>query len=255
MSKAIYQNAKVTPFASVLSQIPISAKLGQHKTSERLEDTIQRIKDIAYQEGFRLGQDQGFSLGFGEGKRAGYGEGITQANEEIEHFRSGEMEVFAQEVEHIRDELQEAIESWFKTTEEAFADQALEVVRRVLFSELQISRESAIAIAKEALKHVTHASHARIRINPTDSVYFLEHRELLLQASNCLRDCEITLDPTIGAGCIIETDGGRIDARVEKRFELIENEFYAGGVRPDDEQIPSEPDLRLEPNQDHRGIA
>lgn len=234
MSSAIFQNIQTSSFLSILSEIPIGADIGSGKnmTSERLEDTIQRIKDIAYQEGFRSGQDQGFTLGKSEGKRAGYSEGIEQANEEIEHFRKGEIEVFSQEVEHIRDQIQEAIENWFVKAEQEMAAKAMEVVRQLLFAELAITRESALSLTKEALKHVTSASHARIRINPVDSVYFLEHRELLLHASSCLRDCEIVVDPSIQAGCIVETDGGMIDARVETRLELIENEFYGVDSNP-----------------------
>jgi len=228
LSSAIFQNIKTSSFLSILSEIPLSADIGSGKkmTSERLEDTIQKIKNIAYQEGFRSGQDQGFTLGKSEGKRAGYAEGTEQANEEIERFRKGEIEVFSQEVEHIRDQIQEAIDDWFVKTEQEMASKAMDVVRQLLYAELAITRESAIAITKEALKHVTSASHARIRINPVDSVYFLEHRELLLHASSCLRDCEIIVDPSVKSGCIVETDGGMIDARVETRLELIENEFY-----------------------------
>lgn len=220
---------KVSSFASVLSSIPIETNISGMKSSERIEEAIERIKDLAYQEGFREGQDAGYSLGVSQGKRDGYRDGMTIGEEETKLALDAEMRLLAGEIQQIRDQLQVAIDDWFRASEEKMTDLAMGIVRQVLNTELSISRESALSITKEALKHVTHASHARIRINPSDSIYFIERQELLLQMSSCLRDCEIVSDPSVQAGCLIETDGGLIDARVETRLELIENELFADG--------------------------
>ncbi len=68
---------------------------------------------------------------------------------------------------------------------------------------------------------MTHSRHARIRLNPFDGAILQNHRTELLAASGSLRDIELVDDPTIVGGCVIETEGGLVDATTETRLELL----------------------------------
>jgi flagellar assembly protein FliH len=223
--QVVWNSAAVTPFESVLSTIPEGALVSRDLASERLEDMLERIREEAYHAGFKEGYEAGVTLGKAEGRRAGYMDGLAQAQEEMQEQVRGEAMVFANEVQQIRDELDVAIKQWFVRSEEALTDLSIEAVKRVLRAELSQSRESVKAIVKDALREITHANHARIRVNPSDSAYFLEHRDILFEAGSNLRDCEIVPDPTVAAGCIIETEAGIVDARLQVFENSLETNF------------------------------
>jgi flagellar biosynthesis/type III secretory pathway protein FliH len=62
-------------------------------------------------------------------------------------------------------------------------------------------------------------------INPADFALFESHRDALMVQSRELESIEIVQDNTIKSGVMVETDAGLIDATVQTRLELIDNEF------------------------------
>ena len=101
----------------------------------------------------------------------------------------------------------------------------MEVVRQILAAELELNQKYALEIAKDVLQHITHARRARIMINPADFELFESHREELVLQSRELENIEIVQDSSIQSGIVVETDAGTIDATLETRLELIDNEF------------------------------
>jgi len=62
-------------------------------------------------------------------------------------------------------------------------------------------------------------------INPADFALFESHREELSLQSRELDNIEIVQDASIKSGIVVETDAGIIDATLNTRLELIDNEF------------------------------
>ena len=101
----------------------------------------------------------------------------------------------------------------------------MEIVQRILATELQVNQQAALGICKEVLHHVTHAKQARVYINPSDYALFESHREELVKQSRELKSIEIVEDGSVRNGVMVETDAGMIDATIDTRLELISNEL------------------------------
>jgi flagellar assembly protein FliH len=187
----------------------------------RLTDQLELLKEQAYQEGFQSGFLSGTQMGEAEGKRAGQ----ATASAEAAAIRSQEAKLFFEDWEDLRTQFQTAVVEWFEDSEQRMTDLAMDVVRKILASELQLTSDSALNIARSVLSNVTHAKEARIRINSADLALFESHRDELLLISKDLTKFEIVQDPYVQSGVVIETQSGVLDATIETRLELIENEF------------------------------
>ncbi len=188
---------------------------------QRLNDQIDLIKEKAYQEGFNSGFKSGSASGQAEGRKAGFQKVML----EVQSDRVIEVQKLMEDLESFRLEFEAAVADWFDRTETIVTELSMEVVEKVLATELEINHQVALGICKDVLSSVTHAKQARILINPKDYALFESHREEIIKQSRELKSIEIAEDSSIRSGVMVETESGIIDATVETRLELIKNEF------------------------------
>jgi flagellar biosynthesis/type III secretory pathway protein FliH len=186
---------------------------------EQVEEAKRLAAARGHAEGFEQGHASGLQLGFEEGRTRGF----EQAKREGDEARAVELKRFTADLNAMTDRLQGAVAQWFVSSEERMAELTIKAVKKLLAAELEISRDSAIEIVKEALREVTHSRHVRIRVNPFDSATLRDHRQELLSAAENLRDVEIVSDPAITGGCMVESDGGVVDATLDTRLSLLED--------------------------------
>jgi flagellar assembly protein FliH len=212
-------NAKTLHGKKLFGEIPALDNLSGKP--QRLNDQIDQIKERAYQDGFKEGQENGTSMGLAEGHKSGFQKAIT----EVQSDRAVEVQQFLCDLESFRLEFEAAALDWFERTERAVTDLSIEVVKRLLATEMETNHQVALGICKEVLENVTNAKQARILINPKDFALFESHREEIIKQSRELKSIEIVEDNSIKSGVMVETDSGIIDATVETRLELVINEF------------------------------
>jgi flagellar biosynthesis/type III secretory pathway protein FliH len=215
-SKAKTLAAKL-PELSAMQDIPSPENRG------RSTEAIKRAREEATKKGFEQGFQTGHSEGIVQGRKEGRDQGWAMIQQETALERKRALQDFTAELQRLRDKLQAEIEEWYRASEERMTDLATVAVREILTAELNLSRESALGIVKQALAEVTHSTHARIRLNPFDSAILQNHRTELLAASRSLREIDFVDDPLIAGGCIVETDGGLVDASLETKLELLES--------------------------------
>jgi flagellar assembly protein FliH len=205
---------------ALFGQIPrLSGDL--KRMSNRLSDQVELLKEKGYEDGYNAGYENGLKAGDTEGKRAG----LILAQNQAEADRRREAAQFMAEWETMRQHFEASVKEWFDRSEEVLTEMSMDVVRQILASELEINQQYALEIAKDVLQHITHARRARIMINPADFALFESHRDALMVQSRELESIEIVQDNTIKSGVMVETDAGLIDATVQTRLELIDNEF------------------------------
>jgi flagellar assembly protein FliH len=96
---------------------------------------------------------------------------------------------------------------------------ALEIARKVVHREVHLDHEIALTLARVALSRAGSRALARVRLNPSD-FSFVESRLAQLGAMGTV---ELIEDHTVGrGGCVVETDTGDVDARIEQQFADIE---------------------------------
>jgi flagellar assembly protein FliH len=81
---------------------------------------------------------------------------------------------------------------------------------------------------REALGRVEHAGRLSIRMNPDDLQRLADVRPRLLEGLSDPARVRFEADATLSAGgCFIESEAGDIDARLERRFQIVEDAFRA----------------------------
>lgn len=159
-------------------------------------------------------ETQAYIRGFNKGEKAGL-ESAADKIESLTRLLDEAVEAFR----HARNRIQ--IDS-----EQEIVELVLAVAGRIVGHEVQTNREAIVAVVREALQKVESQDTVVIKMNPAD-VEFLDR--LRLPLANLSRNPDglrIEADDSIGiGGCLIETDGGDIDARLESRLRIVGEAF------------------------------
>lgn len=191
--------------------------LGQALAADN-RDALEKALEEAREEGFALGTLQGYKEGVLSGERDGRADGFAAIKAEQEQLmaeKRAAVAQFAAEMEQFTSRVDEAIALWTEAAEERLAGLAIEIASRALSSELAQSRESILAIVRDALREAEHASHVRVRLNPLDVATLESHQQEIVEAVSHIKSLEIAADPSIEGGCCVESESGLVDARVE----------------------------------------
>lgn len=100
---------------------------------------------------------------------------------------------------------------------------ALAVAKKIVGYEVQKSGDAIIKVVREALGKVVDDTHIRVRVHPTQ-VQLIENArsqfaDLVTNTESIIFESDQSLTP---GGCLIETNFGDIDARLETQFRVIE---------------------------------
>jgi len=219
----------VSPFSALLqdvSTLHVVSRLQRSKgpsPEEQVETAKQEARKIAKVEGFK----EGLSSGHAEGFKQGYDEAFAQAYQEAADECNKRLdEMFGSLNQHVA-AVNAEIPKWFENAEELMMQRTMEIVKRVLASELEIGRDHALAIVKESLAEITHSDHIRIRMNPFDSIVISQHKDELMALAPQLKDIEFVDDQSIRGGCIVESHGGAVDATLDTRLTIVQGDLAA----------------------------
>ena len=152
---------------------------------------------------------------------------IEQAAEEkgMQNFEEKVREGVAKEVETIRETLSETINEISSLqgeitsrVETELVEFALNIAKKIVRREVTIDREVALTLVKVSLGKLHSRTLAKVHLHPNDFAFVQSKREHL-DFHNAL---ELVEDKTISpGGCLIHTETGDIDARIESQFEEI----------------------------------
>jgi flagellar assembly protein FliH len=207
----------VTSFSALLNEA--------HGTPARRMSATDRQRSQLESErsqALRQGYDVGFQEGIEAGRKTGRDEGFLKSEAESKEDFRIRLEQFSQDLGHVEDLVVEGVHAWFGHAENQLEALVTDIAREVIREELKISRESVLAIVRRALEEVTLSRQATIRVNPLDVASLRESKELLIASASSLRSLEIVDDPSILGGCVIETDGGAVDATVDGQLARLE---------------------------------
>jgi flagellar assembly protein FliH len=150
------------------------------------------------------------------GRQRGLQEGRAAGSEEVR--RSAEAELAR--IRSVAGKLQEAVESGVRGIENVAVEIAFEAVCKMLGS-AAVSRDGIRALVQQATARAAAAERVNVRLHPGDLA--------ALQASGSLEDALASGarvawvgDASIElGGCVVETDGGTLDARLETQLERL----------------------------------
>ncbi len=134
-------------------------------------------------------------------------------------------------VAEIRQQLAETIEKISalsseitNRTEGDLVKLALQIAKKVVAREVTIDREIALTLVKVSLGKLHNRSIAEVHLNPEDFVYVQAQREKI----DFRGSLELVEDRSISVGgCLIHTETGDIDARIESQFDEIAHGLFS----------------------------
>lgn len=154
----------------------------------------------------------------------------------IEGFSKGEkdaLESGKRMFETVLNSLREAILELEKVkkeicfnAEKEIVELALAIAKKIVGHEVTTKKELILRVVKEALKKVSDRDKINIRINPSD---FQVCRDAKFQLSDLVDNTESIIfeedDKICRGGCVIETNLGDIDARIQEQLRVVEETF------------------------------
>ena len=177
---------------------------------EAAEAQVGAIREAARTEGYRQGYDAGWS--------AGERDAVRETTERFEIERQAQrlaLEEFMNSVEAT------SRRAWIEMEPEILS-LVFEIAHKVLKMEVQLNREAAVEVVKNTLRRVADSTSLRIRVHADDLQTIRANRDELYSMVDGTRKVEIVEDRRVGlGGCILETDAGTIDARIETQLEEI----------------------------------
>lgn len=210
--RAIRTESSASPFASHLQDVAaIAVEAAGGARNSRLGRTaawLEQARLAAVEEGRQKGYDEGFL----EGQATGYRNVAERCRMHIESFGNA--------LKESSNQVERAMEEWYERSEQKLSELAVVIASQVVRQELDIRPEAVLPIVREALREIALADKVRIRINPFQAEVVREHELELLSLAPTVERLEITSDPSIEGGCVIESDAGAIDARLRTKFEL-----------------------------------
>ena len=180
-----------------------SARTEAEELIEDAQVQAEALREAAWQEGHH------------EGKIAARTAAEAEVHAEWEERKAAlhaEMEQIGIQIADAREQL------WLRQESEMVA-LSLAIARQVVKTEVQQNPDVIRQVIANAIRRVTDKENLRIRVSIADSLAVKEMREDLLEVIDGLRHLEIIDDRRItDGGCVIETNAGTIDAKMETQL-------------------------------------
>lgn len=133
----------------------------------------------------------------------------------------------AQEMEGLAERLEQQLTGGL---EREALEAAVGACRELLELEMKHRPRTVVDMVAKALASARHQRDIYVRANPRDAAILREHKRQLLDVLSRARDIDIRDDAVLApGGCLIETEVGTIDARVEIQLETLARRLLGRG--------------------------
>ncbi len=123
-------------------------------------------------------------------------------------------------------ELEEETRKVRSDTEKMVLRIALKAAKKILARELELSESAVVDIIKQSLKPVAQHKYVTIHVNPDEFDTIENNRANIKEIFESLEALSIRPNREVGpGGCVIETEGGIINAQLENQWMILENAF------------------------------
>jgi flagellar assembly protein FliH len=154
--------------------------------------------------------------------RRGVMEGREQAHREME----GEVRGVVERLTRLIDEITLERQNLFKTTQIFLVRLACAVAGRIINVSALTNSEAILDVISRSIAHLTEKTSLTIRVHPDDLEVVRQHRADWLSPESGVVQAVVEADPQVGrGGCLIDTDAGIVDGRIENQLRLLEDEL------------------------------
>ena len=171
-------------------------------TSENIEKHEKELEEQAYIRGFEIGEK----------------EGLESAKNRVESLLAS--------LDQTLLGLSKARKEMSLISEREAVELALSIARKIVHQEIATDRAVIVNVVKKALKKVSDHKKIKIRLSPADLDVMKELKSQMPGLTESFDEVIFEGDTSIGnGGCVIDTNFGDVDARIEKQLLTIEEMF------------------------------
>lgn len=155
-----------------------------------------------------------YAKGFTEGEKAG----IDSDRKNLKSVLDTLGQVVRQ-LDEIRNEI-------YRYSEKEVVSLAMGIATKIVRHEITINKNVILNVLKQALKKIVDCDKIKIRVNPSDLQFLKTQNHQFSHLVDNMGSIVFEEDETIlTGGCLIETNSGDIDARIDKQLEAVEEAF------------------------------
>lgn len=188
---------------------------------QNIEQQAQSILDAAQAEAERLLTEAQTRIP--QIEQEAYEKGLAQARAKIGEEIAAAASDLREQLAHTLTELEPLYALIASRAERDLVKLALGIARKVVQREVTTDSDIVLSLARVALERLHPRAVATVLLHPDDFEYVKAHR----QAMSSNSAVEIVADTAVGrGGCVIQSEHGDIDARIEQQFASIERGFF-----------------------------
>ncbi len=196
------------------NQVKANLQSGDDRTCDIKKGSITtaQLSEHAYQRGFADGREKG----------------MTDAEVKWSSLERQKIEPLLMSLKEMLSQLNNIRKETYQEIEKEVVELALAIARQVICQEVTLNRDIVACVAREALAKVDNPGRVKIKMNPSDLEFINKTRSQLNDLLKNIDNVTLEAEEQIQCGgCIIETDLGEIDARIERQLQAIEESFQA----------------------------
>jgi flagellar assembly protein FliH len=161
-------------------------------------------------------------------ERQAYQEGFARGERDARAAGQRQLEPVLAGLQQLLGSLDAGRQKLRREAEQEIVALALAVARKIVGQELRTNETALARIVREAIGRTGVAGPIRVRLHPDDLQRMQSAHEGIAALPADGGQVHFEADSAIsGGGCLVETEWGQIDARVEEQFRVIEEAFRA----------------------------
>lgn len=198
----------IRPNVLVKEKIQIGQKRSEY---EELEDEeLEANHPHTFEQRMQQEREKSYRAGFEDGKQMGLEEGKKSGEKVARDFFS------------LLEDIKIQKENIFRESEQAVVRLSLALASKIINNTVEIKPDIVLEVAKKAIHHLVDKNKVVLRINPKDCQLVKDHYQQLLATVDGIKSLEIEEDVRVKpGGCLIETDSGNVDARIETQMQVL----------------------------------
>lgn len=166
-------------------------------------------------------ETQAYIRGFNKGEKDGYASVNARIEKKLKEFAGA-----LNDVSRLRKQI-------LADTEAEIVELALAIAGKIVCCEINTNPGLIVGVLTEALQKVESHQNLSVRLNPKDLKFIRNSGLQLADYIDSTEEINIVEDPGVSrGGCLVQTDSGEIDARIEKQIDVIAESFRAQLEQP-----------------------
>jgi flagellar assembly protein FliH len=209
----------IRPNVLLKEKVPIGERSSEEEYLEQ-GGTSPAGRPITLSQKIQREREKAYRSGFEDGKQMGLEEGRKQGEKIARDFFSLLKDIKIQR------------ENIFKESEQVVLKLALALASKIICSAVEVRPEVVLDVARNAIHHLVDKNKVVLRVNPKDYELIKLHQNDLLASIDGIKSLEIEEDVRVKpGGCLIETDSGNVDARLENQMQVLKEALLDKSVQ------------------------